>query len=472
MMKNTHLAAIAIAALLAAGALPLHAELPAHAQAVLDTAEASLLPEDGISFQGSDEIASCQEPETAGDPWRVQVQRKPAKRWEVGLKWSPPVDVDRGDLLLWAFEVRATKAPKGKGRADCVVRTGPKPYIASLGEDLTLTGSWRQMLFVFPATAHMPANTALFGINLGAQKQTVEIRRIRAVSFRDRLTAAELRAKLGVRPTVRANQVVGEPLTPQLLWLMGAFEDFAETAPEFRPDGAWRQEFLIWTCHGYMGRSNKHAGLLELERIPLAEGTHTLKIRQQLANDRGILHTVAAETTCRTDALGSPVSWKLTSQFAGPGNTDRPELTETEAGRIADGTATIRAGTGEETPVVKAAAITADWCLFEAVQRLNTPEETTHRFAMLEGLSLAKTEQQLHAAGTEEITVGGKQRRVRRLQQTGRGVLPYEYLVDADTNQLLAVITFSRAYIQSKDARATFSEYARRQKAPVGTGND
>ena len=61
---------------------------------------------------------------------------------------------------------------------------------------------------------------------------------------------------------------VGSPLDPTNMRAMGALKRFPVAPPAFRPDGDWVHQYRIWTCYGYLLRSNQTLGTLHIAREP------------------------------------------------------------------------------------------------------------------------------------------------------------------------------------------------------------
>ena len=119
--------------------------------------------------------------------------------------------------------------------------------------------------------------------------------------------------------------------------------------------------------------------------------------------------------------------------------------------------------------------ITADWCLFEAVQRLPFESTTPLVVDILEGLSVHKYNQRLSYRGLYTRANNSLQ----WFHQIGHGVLPYEYWLD-NHHRLQMVTTGARTYILSDDAEGRLTHqktrgtraFKRRQKKYAGGDRD
>jgi len=99
------------------------------------------------------------------------------------------------------------------------------------------------------------------------------------------------------------------------------------------------------------------------------------------------------------------------------------------------------------------ARTTADWCLFEALQRWPFRRGESPAFDVLEGLSVHRPGHRVTYRGPETIERNGKPLKLHRFSQLGQGMLPYEYWLDDDRRLLLAV-TLSRVYILDPQAES------------------
>ena len=247
----------------------------------------------------------------------------------------------------------------------------------------------------------------------------------------------------------RVRTIVGVPMTPELLTRIGGLTEFPPTPKEFQPDGEWVNTYRIHTCHGYFESGNEDKGVLRVERVAGASAdAFTLKLRQKIVNHDGRTHLVDAEAKCRNNMLASLVEWKLTSRFADFEGNPIPGLDGDETGSAGSGGVAITTGAStleHRTP----RPVTADWCLFEAVQRLAYERDTSPPFDFLEGLRLIREEHRLSYRGV--YAWKGKPPSLHWFHQIGHGVLPYEYWLD-DRHRLLAVATLARAYVLDDNA--------------------
>lgn len=274
----------------------------------------------------------------------------------------------------------------------------------------------------------------------------------------------------GQNETVMAQQrvrtIVGEPMTPDLMTRIGGLTGFPPTPEDYQPDGNWVNTYRIHTCHGYFEDGNEDQGVLRIERVAGdSEDAFTLKFHHKIVNDEGRTNVVEAEARCNNDLLASLVEWKLTSEFVDLEGNPMAGLGSEEKGR-ATGTGvaiTMGAHTLEHnTPW----PVTADWCLFEAVQRMRFQQGSSPAFDFVEGLRLIREQHRLSYRGPYAMKRKGLPATMYWFHQIGSGVLPYEYWLD-DRHRLLAVATHARAYVLDDGAegpvRDRFDEIKQRK---------
>lgn len=247
--------------------------------------------------------------------------------------------------------------------------------------------------------------------------------------------------------------IVGEPLTPSLLKELGAvkWRPYPSKVPP--RDGSWLETWRIWTCHGYRESGNQDVGYLRIERIGAkADDEFALKVRQEVIQNDGILNTIDAEIKCLANQLASPVEWRLSSSFIDADEQTLAKLGTREEARIEGNVMTVRTGNRIFERSVPP-RLTADWCFFEAVQRLKFEDASSFAFDMLEGLSLLKPQQRLRFSGSRPAQSNIDAIPRHCFRQIGTGILPCEYWLD-DTHRLLAVTTMNKAYILDNTAQA------------------
>jgi len=247
--------------------------------------------------------------------------------------------------------------------------------------------------------------------------------------------------------------IVGSPLTPGLLEDLGALGEIPPAPTSFAPDGDWVNTYRVWTCHGYRESGNDDEGFLKIERVGQGrDGRFRLNVDQQIVHTEAALNAIHAELECKTDPIASLVRWRLSSRFVGPEGEVRPRLGTEERGRVR-GEGIEVSMNGRTFTRDGSSRLTADWCLFEAVQRLKFEEGQPLAFDMLdllEGLSLLRRGHRLSYRGVESATFGSGIP-LHGFHQLGHGTLPYEYWLD-DQHRLVIVVTHSRVYVLDEKA--------------------
>ena len=257
----------------------------------------------------------------------------------------------------------------------------------------------------------------------------------------------------------KSRTVVGAPLTPASVRAMGAFERFPATPADFASDGNWTNVYRVWTCHGYRESGNENQGYLRLQRARSKRSDElVLTIAYEIVNSEGTVNSLRTEVRCRADRRATPIGWRSSSRFVGPTGEPRPELAVEETARVQGSNLEVTIS-GKQHRRKGSERLALDWGLFEAVGRLSFGEEPALEFDVLEGLSVLKEDQRLIYRGEEPMPAESGVPSLHVFQQTGRGILPYEYWLD-DHHRLLAVVTLSRAYILDDDAEQKTRERA------------
>jgi len=253
--------------------------------------------------------------------------------------------------------------------------------------------------------------------------------------------------------TRRSRTIVGSPLTPGMLEELGAVGEFPPRPASFNADGNWVNTYRVWTCHGYRESGNDDKGFLKIERVAGKDaGQFNLIIDQQILHDDAMLNVIHAEAVCRNDSLASPVRWQVSSRFIGPEGDVRTGLGTEKTGRVSGGRIEVTTN-GRKSKGKRSRRLAADWCLFEAVQRLPFGDRTSLAFDVLEGLSVLRRGHRLSYRGIRSPGAGIDMS-LHGFHQLGHGTLPYEYWLD-DGHRLVMAVTFSRVYVLDQQAETT-----------------
>ena len=222
----------------------------------------------------------------------------------------------------------------------------------------------------------------------------------------------------------RETGILGHPLNPEVLRKVGALKEFPPAPAGFRPDGDWTQDYRILGCHGYADTGNETVGSLRIQRI--AGSPFQLKIHQSIVHNNG-QETLDVEMMCRPNEIASPLAWTTTSRSLD------------EEGKEIAGLQTTQKRENNT------AALTSDFSLMEAVQRLPFAGPKPALFDLLEGMAILRPAHRLFFDGE------------RRFHHTGRGLLPYQYWLD-ENHRLLLAVTQWRAYILDDRAESALEQ--------------
>jgi len=238
---------------------------------------------------------------------------------------------------------------------------------------------------------------------------------------------------------------------PDLLQELKALSPFPPMDVAFSPEREWKNVYRIWTCHGYRESGNANRGFLTVERKNRGSKTgFTLTVNQTIANDQKIRQSLSAEMECRADALASPVRWKLSSRFTGPDGREIADLQRDEEAKV-DGEVVNVLVNGNRFQRKVTGPWTSDWCLLESIQRLPFKKQVPAVFCMLEELSLSRPGHRIFYKGLYPLDIDAGKRSLHWFQQTGQGILPYDYWID-ESHRLMIMTTLSVVYILDEKA--------------------
>jgi len=240
-------------------------------------------------------------------------------------------------------------------------------------------------------------------------------------------------------------KIVGYPLNPGILQELEVFNDIPEIEGNFDPDGEWTQIYRIWRCHGYRKSGNQDSGFLRLHRTPVDKDTFTLNIEQYIVNSEFIVRNNIVEVKCQKDLLSTPLQWHQKTRFFNRDGSPINHLNQDEYAQVKGNKISGRRNKNSfQTSITL--PFTADWCLFEAVQRFPFKNQKMVEFAIFEGFRLLKSEQRIKYRGKMRLRNKGKEIVLHGFEHIGRGILPYEYWIDQD-HRLIFAITSGVAYI-------------------------
>lgn len=425
------------------------AGLPPPGASYLDSGQLANLRFRARDQAGTGEVLPAAE-EGAPHSYRFTVARKTDNPWDVGFGWTTPAGVgpERDDVMLVSFEARSVGTDEdAQGQVQVVLRRSVPPNQPALVETCIFGSEWQRFNLAASPEADMAGDGILLTFNLGLAPQEIEIRDVRLLNFGTSIHWAHFLRALDASPWRTGRRSAGRALDPGLLWEMLAYAELEATPADFSPDGAWQATYAIFHCQGYLLFNNANLGLLQLARIPQADGNFLLQATQSIRLAYAMLHVTEARAVCRADALATPLSWSFSSRFFCPEGEEIPDLSTDEEGAPAGG----------------AGPVALDWGLFEAVQRLD-PAQPLPVFSLVEGFDLVKPNQQVLFRGEESYRLGEKTASFRRFDQLGSGLLPVSYWLDG-RGRLQIVATHNRAYILDPEAEAKFERYSQEQIA-------
>jgi hypothetical protein len=219
----------------------------------------------------------------------------------------------------------------------------------------------------------------------------------------------------------------------------------------FDPLGAWEHRYALWTVlpvnEGMKGK-NAVTGAFALRRAPGPDGTATLEVRQAARVNQGQCR-VTAHITVAADRLATPRSWEVESVLLDPQRRPVADTRVRTTGRVAEGALVWRDRRERTRPAP--AALTSNWSLFDALQRLPADLAEPLRFDMVEELELFKPRQTLARRESVPVELGGRTVTLHRYVQVGDGILPYDYWLD-DRRRVLLAVGGMRAYVFDPNA--------------------
>jgi len=271
--------------------------------------------------------------------------------------------------------------------------------------------------------------------------------------------------------------MANEPTLPRSLSKVSAcLEGFTPPVGSFDPHGAWEHRYAVWVLFpAQSGSVIQRAGALRLRREPSGRDAATLDVTLSttMGGRVGSGYYVHARLTCATDRLATPRSWELKSCMLDAATGRAVDLTETQqTGQVAggmirrqtvgnalrgvppsqaerNGTEAIPylGGRGKvERTVPAPKALSSNWSLFDALQRLPGNNVEPLAFDMLEEMDLLKPNQRLAYRRSLELPLSDQKVKLHCFEHLGEGILPYEYWLD-DQRRLLIAVSGMRAFI-------------------------
>jgi hypothetical protein len=218
----------------------------------------------------------------------------------------------------------------------------------------------------------------------------------------------------------------------------------------FEPAGEWTVEYarhsLIPSPDGTPGGGR--AGSLSLQHLTGA-GARMLKIVETVVAGSSEM-TTDADITCGPAPLLTPQRWSLRVRWKTGTPVADGELDQDRSGRV-DGQEIVLTGT-KERRMPAPARWTSSWSLFAVIPTLPFDTRAAVEFDMFEDLDLQKPGQRVEYLGEQAVEAGDWSRKLHVFEQTGRGILPWRWWLDANHRVLLAA-GGRRAYLLDRAAK-------------------
>jgi hypothetical protein len=223
-------------------------------------------------------------------------------------------------------------------------------------------------------------------------------------------------------------------------------DQFVPPTEAFDPLGAWKQSYQIQLFGEMVGS----VGFLELERRPAPQG-FALTVATEFTSDNG-RQEETAKLLSAADKFGSLRSIQAESVTSDVAGAPIPSLKIALSGQVRDGSIEwTRAG--RKRTARAAAPVVSNWALFDAVQRLKPDGEQPLAFTLVDDGDVVKPGQRVTYAGKTQVKVaGGAGLSLDCWEQTGYGIIPIHYWVDAQ-HRLLFAIAGQKAFLFDPGAR-------------------
>lgn len=230
-----------------------------------------------------------------------------------------------------------------------------------------------------------------------------------------------------------------------LLSLRNSLDTLKPPSDPFDPAGAWETRYGVWIKLPDERNFKPHrAGALGIRR-EMGAGGATLSLVQTTQQNDKTDYVIRARIEVDGNPLATPRRWEWSSAIHTPQGEVVDLTSSTGSGELAGDKLILRTN-GHERVLAVTGPVTANWCLFDGLQRMAFDAKELPSFSMLEELSLLKGRQQLGIGETAEVTLPSGTVRMRSITQTGPGLLPYDYWLD-DQHRLLLAIGGLRAFI-------------------------
>jgi hypothetical protein len=242
--------------------------------------------------------------------------------------------------------------------------------------------------------------------------------------------------------------ILDHPLTPALLQQIGVFQSQLQGWSGYALEQDWQRTYQIWTCHGYDEHGNFDAGYLQLTKERSGE-TFKLHVKQKIALLDGVLHEIQGVVECQSDTLATPIGCTLEHRVSDRNGQTIDDLSSRYSARLEQGQWHYSVN-GRSGARAISGALSSDWSLFDAVQRLPfAPFEA--QFDVLDHWTVLKPVQTLRYREdlVEQLADGGP--RLACFSRHGYATVPQEYWLD-EQHRLVLLVAYNMAYLLNENA--------------------
>lgn len=251
----------------------------------------------------------------------------------------------------------------------------------------------------------------------------------------------------------RTRTKIGQPFTPESLFSYGIFNASICQAESLKGRESWTNHYNIWLNYGYQEKSSwKQGGTLAIEKLTQSKKarSETYRASQVYYNPDHVSHTIDAEMICSLDPIPRLLSWSTDTKFTGTDRTQYADVAPAFTERVRVTGSQFHVQIGDRSFVRQGCKEpTCDWLVFAGVQCLLQDKAARRKplsFSMLEGLRNLRAEQTLVYCGLQMHQLGDTQVRLHAFEQTGQGILPYQYYLN-EAGRLVLVITGYRMVV-------------------------
>jgi hypothetical protein len=250
-------------------------------------------------------------------------------------------------------------------------------------------------------------------------------------------------------------QIIDTPLTPTRLVSLKCWDE-RPSLEGWQAASKNGRTYTLFAHHGYVG-DDRVAGLVTLHRKPGGggPGDFVLEVLQRRLSLGNREHVLEAEIHCRTDALGTPLSWNLESRFYDKGSGEDRRLRQTMEGRTEDKRLELTVNGRHESHRF-GPGLSAEWPLMVALTHRPDLPAPGVQFDFFQEFNLLKRRHTLRFREGVHDDLDGIAPLTCTLQ-TGPGVLPMEYWF-TEEGVLACMIRSYDAWLLDERAQVRYDE--------------